>query len=123
MSGIYIHIPFCKQACTYCDFHFSTSSKDFDSMMNAINQEIVLKKDYGKDGQLSVSHVDTIYFGGGTPSLMKSDSISEILQTIKDHFEVNEEAEITLEANPDDLTSKKCDELIASGINRLSIGI
>ncbi len=118
MAGIYIHIPFCKQACYYCDFHFSTSLKRKEDMLTAIKRELVLRKD-----ELSKEQIDTIYFGGGTPSILTIDELRILIDTIYENYEVVEDAEITLEANPDDLTSEKIKELAKIPINRLSIGI
>ncbi|MEP0366536.1 MAG: radical SAM family heme chaperone HemW [Cyclobacteriaceae bacterium] len=118
MAGIYIHIPYCKQACHYCDFHFSTSLQNMDKMHAAICQEIALRKPY-----LQGENIETIYFGGGTPSLFSSAQFAKVLKSVIDNFEVSENAEITLEANPDDLTLEKLKELKQIGINRLSIGI
>ncbi len=118
VSGIYIHIPFCRQACTYCDFHFSTSLQYAEPLISALQKEIVLRKDYLRDEK-----IETIYFGGGTPSLIDTAFIKSILKIIHDEFVVMAGAEITLEANPDDLTIEKSEDLIRSGINRLSIGI
>lgn len=118
MAGIYIHVPFCKQACHYCDFHFSTSLKNKKPLIAAILKELELRKTY-----LPNDNIDTIYFGGGTPSLLDTDEIQQILSKIKALFEVAHNAEITLEANPDDLTISKIKSLKAAGINRLSIGI
>jgi len=118
LAGIYIHIPFCKQACYYCDFHFSTSLKRKEEMLIAIKRELVLRKD-----ELNKEQIETIYFGGGTPSLLKIDELQMLIDTIYEHYEVVDDAEITLEANPDDLTSKKIKELAKLPINRLSIGI
>lgn len=118
MAGIYIHIPFCKQACYYCDFHFSTSLKNKDEMLTAIKRELVLRKE-----ELNKEQIDTIYFGGGTPSLLTIDELQMLIDTIYENYEVVEDAEITLEANPDDLTSEKIKELEKTPINRLSIGI
>ena len=118
MAGIYIHIPFCKQACHYCDFHFSTSLRNKEALVDAICKEIELRKDY-----LNTKELSTIYFGGGTPSLLSSADLEKIFKAIGKHFTIASGAEITLEANPDDLTKTKTDELKASGINRLSIGI
>jgi oxygen-independent coproporphyrinogen-3 oxidase len=117
MSGIYIHIPFCKKACTYCDFHFSTSMKYVDEMTNAICAEIELKKNRITD------QVGTIYFGGGTPSVLPAKHFEKIFDTITRNFSVAADAEITIEANPDDLDAKKISELRKLPINRLSIGI
>lgn len=118
MSGIYLHIPFCKQACHYCDFHFSTSMGHKEATIQAIARELELRRDY-----LQGQPVGTVYFGGGTPSLLTQQELQLLLQTIRDLFKVSEEAEITLEANPDDLSPEKLRELRAAGINRLSIGL
>ncbi len=118
MSALYIHIPFCRQACNYCDFHFSTSLKTIDSMVESILHELELRKDY-----LAGETVDTIYFGGGTPSLLNVSDIDRMLKAARKLYTVNEKVEITLEANPDNLSPEKCNELFESGINRLSIGI
>ncbi|MBC8173042.1 MAG: radical SAM family heme chaperone HemW [Chitinophagales bacterium] len=117
MAGIYIHIPFCKQACHYCNFHFSTSLLLKEKMIQAIMKELVLQRSY-----LGDQVVETIYFGGGTPSLLLDEDIKKILDTIYENFTVAAK-EITLEGNPDDLTGNKLTELKESGINRLSIGI
>lgn len=118
MAGIYIHIPFCKQACHYCDFHFSTSLKLRTELVDSICKELELRKDYLKNQQ-----VETIYFGGGTPSLLNREELQSILDKVYELFSVKENPEITLEANPDDLTQEKLTELEALPINRLSIGI
>lgn len=118
MAGIYIHIPFCKQACYYCNFHFSTSLSQQEAMVNSLLQEITLQKDY-----LSQEPVQTIYFGGGTPSLLTSAQLTALLSHLRNTFPVTPDAEITLEANPDDLSADKLAELKAAGINRLSIGV
>ncbi|OUR94607.1 coproporphyrinogen III oxidase [Flavobacteriales bacterium 34_180_T64] len=118
MSGIYIHIPFCKQACYYCDFHFSTSLKKKNELLNALVKELELRKDEFHD-----QVVETIYFGGGTPSLLTLEELQTLLDAIYKNYVVCEHPEITLEANPDDLTAHKIMELSQSEINRLSIGI
>jgi oxygen-independent coproporphyrinogen-3 oxidase len=119
MAGIYIHIPFCKQACSYCDFHFSTSLKSKEAFVSSLIREIELQKKYfGKDGI-----IETIYFGGGTPSLLSSEEIDRIFNKLYGNFTVAKNAEITLEANPDDLSKTKLEELKSSPVNRLSIGI
>ena len=118
MSGIYIHIPFCKQACHYCDFHFSTSLKKKDELIDALIQEIELRKDEFKE-----TTVETIYFGGGTPSLLSSEELKRIIDSVYKNYKVSDNPEITLEANPDDLSNNRIVELSESPINRLSIGI
>ncbi len=118
MAGIYIHIPFCKQACYYCDFHFSTSLKRKEDMLIAIKRELEFRKD-----ELNKEQIETIYFGGGTPSLLTIGELRMLIDVIYENYEVVEDAEITLEANPDDLSFKKIKELAKLPINRLSIGI
>ncbi len=117
MSGIYIHIPFCKQACYYCDFHFSTSLKNKGALLNALKQELILRKNE------LLENVQTIYFGGGTPSILTVGEVRELLKVIYANYKVDTEAEITLEANPDDLKPEKIISLAGTQINRLSIGI
>lgn len=118
MAGIYIHIPFCKQACHYCDFHFSTSLKKKEEMVHHLKKELELRKE-----ELSGDAVETIYFGGGTPSVLTQQEIDGIIAAVYEHYRVVENPEITLEANPDDLTREKLDGLKQSKINRLSIGV
>ena len=117
MSGIYIHIPFCKQACHYCNFHFSTSLKKKTQLIAAICKELALRKDEIK------GEIQTIYFGGGTPSLLTLEELERIIDVVKAHFSISESPEITLEANPDDLTKEVILQLSKSPINRLSIGV
>ena len=122
MSGIYIHIPFCKQACHYCDFHFSTSMKKKDEMVLALAKEIVMRKnEFENDPEFS--GVETIYFGGGTPSVLTNDEINFLISEVYKNYKVSDNPEITLEANPDDLSAERIFELSKSPINRLSIGI
>lgn len=118
MASIYIHIPFCKQACHYCDFHFSTSLTRKAELLDALQQEISLQKSF-----LNGETIETIYFGGGTPSLLEGEEIRLLINTITDLHAVSSGAEITLEANPDDLDLKKLRELMHTPINRFSIGI
>ncbi|MDX1271717.1 radical SAM family heme chaperone HemW [Bizionia paragorgiae] len=118
MSGIYIHIPFCKQACHYCDFHFSTSLKKKDALVEALIHEIGMRTSE-TEGQV----IETIYFGGGTPSLLSNEEIEAILAAVYKNYPVTDAPEITLEANPDDLTQERILELKETAINRLSIGI
>ncbi|MBF9142708.1 radical SAM family heme chaperone HemW [Hymenobacter properus] len=119
MAGLYLHIPFCKQACHYCDFHFSTSLKLKSRLVEALVRELELRRHYlGPQPTL-----ETIYFGGGTPSLLTAEELNQVFTAIHRHFAVAPEAEITLEANPDDLSAPKLRELQAAGVNRLSIGL
>ncbi len=118
MSGIYIHIPFCKQACHYCDFHFSTSMKKKDEMVLALAKEIKLRK-----SEFETETIETIYFGGGTPSILQISDLIFLIDEVYKNFTVAENPEITLEANPDDLSRERIIELSKSPINRLSIGI
>ncbi len=115
---LYLHIPFCHQACHYCDFHFSTNVALKSDLVHAICQEIALQKEY-----LGSKNLKTIYFGGGTPSLLLADELEKILNTIHQNFSVENEAEITLEANPEDLTPSYLAAIKSLGVNRLSIGI
>lgn len=118
MAGIYLHIPFCKQRCTYCDFHFSTQFKSYQSrMVHAICKELVERKNETKE------IIQTIYFGGGTPSLLEAEELQEILQTIQREYQVDPLAEITLEANPDDIVPDKLKSWNEAKVNRLSIGL
>ena len=118
MSGIYIHIPFCKQACHYCDFHFSTSLKKRDQMVKALAKEIELRKN-----EFTEITVETIYFGGGTPSVLTVAEIQLLIDTIYKNYKVSDIPEITLEANPDDLSIQRIKDYTNTRINRLSIGI
>jgi oxygen-independent coproporphyrinogen-3 oxidase len=117
MSSFYIHIPFCKQACHYCDFHFSTSMKKKDEMLSALAKEIEMRKNEVED------EIETIYFGGGTPSVLSNEQINFLIDTVYQNYKVINNPEITLEANPDDLSKERIQELSKSKINRLSIGI
>jgi len=118
MSGIYIHIPFCKQACFYCDFHFSTSLKKKEDLISCLAKEIEMRKN-----ELNNSTIETIYFGGGTPSLLSQKEVNFLIESVYKNHKVVENPEITLEANPDDLSEEKLIELSKSNINRLSIGV
>jgi oxygen-independent coproporphyrinogen-3 oxidase len=118
LAGIYIHIPFCKQACSYCNFHFSVSLKNKDAVIDALVKEILLT-----DNFIETKKIDTIYFGGGTPSLLTKKELEQIMQAIQQKFTVSTETEITLEANPDDINKTKLYEWKSVGINRLSVGL
>lgn len=118
MAGIYIHIPFCKQACFYCDFHFSTNNDLATILSLAIADELRLQKEYLEDGV-----VNTIYFGGGTPTLLSPQNLDVIIDAVKKNFNISTSHEFTVEANPDDLSNEKLAYLKAAGVSRLSIGI
>ena len=118
MAGIYIHIPFCKQKCHYCNFYSIASRKNKDHLIGALIKEIELQKNY-----LAGEKIKTIYFGGGTPSLLTSGELNRIFNQIAKFFKINSEAEITFEANPDDLDKSKITALRETPINRLSIGV
>lgn len=118
MASIYIHIPYCKQQCTYCNFHFRIAQNDKEEMLRSIKKEIKLRQSYLNDARIS-----SIYFGGGTPSILNKEEIKSLIETIYNNFRIDPDAEITLECNPDDLNTKKLLELKKIGINRLSIGI
>ena len=118
MAGIYIHIPFCRQACHYCNFHFSTSLRYKNELLAALLKETELQKDY-LEGEM----VETIYFGGGTPSLLEISDLRLQIEKIKQTSSISKDAEITLETNPDDITEEKLVDWKEVGINRLSIGV
>lgn len=118
MAGLYFHVPFCKQACHYCDFHFSTSLGAKEQLTKALCKELEMQKNY-----LGGQDLETIYFGGGTPSLLSELELRKIFDFIRQNFTITAAAEITLEANPDDLDADKLKVLKAVGVNRLSIGI
>jgi oxygen-independent coproporphyrinogen-3 oxidase len=119
MAGIYIHIPFCKQKCSYCDFHFSTTFHSYrQEMIGSIIKEIEIRKEYLQNQQ-----IETIYFGGGTPSILSTEELTLILRKIESEFSISVSPEITLEANPDDISSESLERWKLLGINRLSIGL
>lgn len=119
MAGIYIHIPFCKQKCSYCDFHFSTTFQSYrERMIQCMVKELQTRKE-----SIQNEPIQTIYFGGGTPSLLTENELTDILKTIYSHFSVVDFPEITLEANPDDIYKEQVEMWVQSGINRLSIGL
>jgi oxygen-independent coproporphyrinogen-3 oxidase len=118
LAGIYLHIPFCKQACHYCNFHFVTSTRHKNELLAALLKETVLQAKY-----LEGSPVETVYFGGGTPSLLETGELSALLHAVRQAYQLSAGAEITLEANPDDITEEKLLTWKEIGITRLSIGI
>ncbi len=117
MSGIYIHIPFCRKACHYCNFHFSTQIQQLDAFVNALIREIAMQEKYLN------SPIETLYLGGGTPSLLQEAHLDKIISAIDKHFNLSTLKEFTLEANPDDISIEKTKRWKTAGINRLSIGI
>ncbi|MEN8667240.1 MAG: radical SAM protein, partial [Flavobacteriaceae bacterium] len=118
MSGIYIHIPFCKQACHYCDFHFSTSLKMKKQLLEALEKELLLRK-----SEFKGLVVGSVYLGGGTPSLLSHRDINSLLEKVSLYYELSPKAEITLEANPDDLSEAYVKELSETLVNRISLGV
>ncbi len=118
MAGIYIHIPFCKQACTYCNFHFTTSLRSKNELIAALLSEVNLRKGY-----LQNESIETIYFGGGTPSLLEIEDLKTLVEKIGSIYNIRSGAEITVETNPDDISEEKLRGWKEVGINRLSIGI
>lgn len=118
MAGLYIHIPFCKQACHYCNFHFSTNQSQIPAVLDCIGVELADKKQF-----LSNETLETIYFGGGSPSLLDQNQLYQILKTIQANFQISDQPEITLEVNPDDVTTEKVFAWNDVGINRISLGI
>jgi len=118
MAGIYIHIPFCRKACHYCNFHFSTQLDNLEELVEAIRYEIKHRSDF-----LSGEVVETIYLGGGTPSVLSAEKVQLLLQDIRDHYKLSHNPEITLEGNPDDLSPEYLLSIKQAGINRLSIGV
>jgi oxygen-independent coproporphyrinogen III oxidase len=120
MAGIYLHIPFCRRACNYCNFHFSTSLKQKDEMVAAIVKEVELTPYFTHHPK---TLINTIYFGGGTPSILAASDLQLILNALHKKFTISQPAEVTLEANPDDITAEKLAQWKALGINRFSLGI
>ncbi|MFY7879486.1 MAG: radical SAM family heme chaperone HemW [Lacibacter sp.] len=120
MAGLYIHIPFCRQACAYCNFHFTTSLRSKNELISALLKELELQH---QNNYLGTTDLETIYFGGGTPSLLELNEIEAILKAATSLWNLNKDAEITLEANPDDISDLQLEGWKQAGINRLSIGI
>lgn len=118
MAGIYLHIPFCRQACTYCNFHFTTSLRYKDDLVKTLAKEAEKEKEY-----LQGEKINTIYFGGGTPSILEVSDLEFLISGLFKNYPVSPDAEITLEANPDDVTNNKLRAWKSIGINRLSIGV
>ncbi len=118
MAGIYIHIPFCKQACHYCNFYFTTNLKNVEASVHSMRRELKIRKEY-----LGKQTISTIYFGGGTPSMLHPSQIQQLIETVREHYLLEEHVEITLEANPDNLDATYLKELADTEVNRFSIGI
>ena len=118
MAGIYIHIPFCKKKCHYCDFYFTINHKNIIKLIDAIKLELELRKKFFKKNK-----IDTIYFGGGTPSMINPDLIGEVIKSIFLKFQLSKKIEITLESNPDDINEKNILKWKKYGVNRISLGI
>lgn len=118
MAGIYIHIPFCRVKCHYCDFHFSIQQKNLHALIESLVMEVEIRKDY-----LYQQPIKTIYFGGGTPTVIDVNELEKVLIAIRKHHVVAADCEITLECNPDDITREKLNAYKGMGINRLSIGV
>ena len=126
MSGIYIHIPFCRQACHYCNFHFATSLRLKNELIAALVKEIIISSSFAKqtgEAEEPKDIIETIYFGGGTPSILNTEDLKFILEALQNKFVIAPCAEITLEANPDDINTEKLKQWKQIGINRLSVGI
>lgn len=119
MAGVYIHIPFCRKACTYCDFHFSTTRRQQGALVSALVREVGLRADFFPQ----TAPLDSLYLGGGTPSVLAAAEVSALVEAVKAHFPLRPGAEVTLEANPDDLHPAYLEALRAAGITRLSVGI
>lgn len=118
MAGIYIHIPFCKQACHYCNFHFSTSLRLKNDLLGALHRELELRASFLDD-----KTVESVYFGGGTPSLLEAEELKRLLETIDSLYDRSQQCEMTIEANPDDLTVEKATAFVDAGLNRMSLGV
>lgn len=118
MAGIYIHIPFCRQACHYCNFHFSTSLRYKNELVAALLKELEYNSTY-----LGQEKIDTLYFGGGTPSLLSAEEVASLINKVHSSFTIDRNPEITFETNPDDISDQKLNEWKEAGINRLSIGV
>ena len=117
MASIYIHIPYCKQACHYCNFYFSTKLKTKSQFLNALQKEIIIKQKYINDT------INSIYIGGGTPSVLSFLELEKIITLIKNNFNIDNDVEVTIEINPDDINNGQLDDYKKIGFNRLSVGV
>ena len=118
MAGIYFHIPFCKTRCSYCDFYSTTDKNKVPELIKAELKEVDLRKNY-----LSNEVIETIYFGGGTPSLISPGNIEKLINTVYKNFKIDANLEITIEVNPDDINSNKIKLYNKIGVNRISVGL
>ena len=118
MSGLYLHIPFCKSKCVYCGFYSTVNQKSIEQYVDALEEEMVLRKD-----EVEGNTIRTVYFGGGTPSILQVSQLKQITESIRQNFIIENDAEMTIEANPEQLTSEYCQNLKSLGFNRISIGI
>ena len=118
MAGLYIHIPFCKSKCVYCGFYSTVNQKDVEKFVSTLEEEMVLRK-----AEMTGESFKTVYFGGGTPSLLQTSQLQQIIENIRRHFTIEDNAEMTIEANPEQLTMDYCKNLKALGFNRISIGV
>ena len=118
MASVYIHIPFCKQACNYCNYHFSTKLEKKDLLINSLLKEIQLRSN-----ELKNNKVHSIYFGGGTPSILKKSIIKSLIDSVRHNFNLNKKIEICLEINPDDIKDGDIENYIEIGVNRISVGV
>ncbi|MFY7946175.1 MAG: radical SAM protein, partial [Bacteroidia bacterium] len=118
MAGLYFHIPWCRRVCSYCNFHFSTNTKDLEPLTAALIQDLAINHAFIETRSLA-----SLYFGGGTPSMIPIAGIKALINAASNYFTWSPNAEITLEANPEDITEEKLQQWKEAGINRLSIGI
>ena len=118
MAGLYIHIPFCKSKCVYCGFYSTVNQKDVEKFVSTLEEEMVLRK-----AEMTGESFKTVYIGGGTPSLLQTSQLQQIIENIRRHFTIEDNAEMTIEANPEQLTMDYCKNLKALGFNRISIGV
>lgn len=119
MAGIYIHIPYCRQACSYCNFHFSTNLKNKKELLSSLHKEIELQKNFFSSNKI----LNTLYIGGGTPSLLEISELEAIISAITKHYNMGKQAEFTIEVNPDDITMEYANSLLRIGFNRISLGV
>jgi oxygen-independent coproporphyrinogen III oxidase len=119
MAGIYIHIPYCRQACSYCNFHFSTNLKNKKDLLRSLLKEIELQKNFFSSNEI----LNTIYIGGGTPSLLEISELEDIISEVNKRYNIGKQAEITIEVNPDDINIDYASSILRIGFNRISLGV